>query len=181
MQPAIDRRRQEPGNGQRTQGSKDYGEGQCQAALPRIRKESQVGAVVVEMDQPVADPPAHHGSGNGPERDQEQVVAAEQAPTHGRAFGFLVEAGAHPPGAQRSQHEDYQDDGRERERLESNGQPEEGDRRVEIEANDIEHGPQCTGRENSRSPSSVNGSPECRPADTGPVAQALHRGRLRVA
>jgi len=92
--------------------------------------------------------------------------------------------GAHPAGSQRRENENDEYDGGEGQRLHPDGQPEWGDRRIEVETDHIQHGPQCTGRRSSEScgpacphvgtiAARADRRLGCRLADTHRVGQAL--------
>ena len=184
MQPERDGRSKEPGHGQRRDDPENDGQRERQAALARIGEAARVEAEVVVVDQAVVDSGADHRARNGPDGDQDQVVAAEPSSVPGKAVGAGVRAGPHPAGAECRQHENDEDDRGQRQRLQADGQPERGDRRIEVEADHLWHGPSLPGPEGpgrrlgprrfqNRRRAAERRQPECQLTDTRAVIQPL--------
>ena len=85
VQPASDRRADQPRDDRAGQDPERHGEGQVQAALAEVRDDAGIQAVVVEVVEDVAEAAAEQRTRHDPDRDEEQVVGAQARRLHVRS------------------------------------------------------------------------------------------------
>ena len=135
MEPAAHGRPEHERDGRAGRCATEHAEAQLKAALPGIEPVLGMDAVVIEVDQHVADPAGHHCARDDAQQDEEQVVAPEvpRSPFAAAHLRVGLVDGRHPPRDERGEAHGKDDRHREGEGLPAHDEIAEAEDRVKIE------------------------------------------------